>query len=342
MAVKEISERAQRIHKEAIVIDMLEALCPAKDKAYFKTVVDAEVTAIQATVPDVLDDLPAAIANIAQFYKLIEGAENAEIVSTAADIETAKKEGKVAIIAGMQDCVPLERNLDLIRVFYELRIRVMQLAYSQQNYLGAGCGETLDHGLTDRGREAIKELNRLGILVDVSHCGDKTAMDAVRISEAPIAITHATPATVVEMRRAKSDDTLKAVAEKGGVIGQVVMTAFCRKRDKMGARATLTDFVDIIDYLVNLVGADHVGFGFDLVPFWTATEWDAPEHMTVATINLYPQKEPPFEEVYVEGFNSISDTIRITEELVRHGYSDDVIKKILGGNWLRLIKDVWK
>lgn len=342
MAVKEISERARRIHKEAIVIDMLEALSPAKDKAYFKTVGDAGVTAIQATVPDVLDDLPAAITEIAQFYKLIEGTENAEIVSTAADIETAKKEGKVAIIAGMQDCVPLERNLDLIRVFYELRIRVMQLAYSQQNYLGAGCGETLDHGLTDRGREAIKELNRLGILVDVSHCGDKTAMDATRISEAPIAITHVTPAAVVEMRRAKSDDTIKAVAEKGGVIGQVVMTAFCRKRDKMGVRATLTDFVDIIDYLVNLVGVDHVGFGFDLVPFWTKTEWDAPEHMTVADINLYPQKEPPFEEVYVEGFNSISDTIRITEELVRHGYSDDVIKKILGGNWLRLIKDVWK
>ena len=167
-------------------------------------------------------------------------------------------------------------------------------------------------------------------------------MDAVRISEAPIAITHATPATVVEMRRAKSDDTLKAVAEKGGVIGQVVMTAFCRKRDKMGARATLTDFVDIIDYLVNLVGVDHVGFGFDLVPFWTKTVWDGPEHMNIATSILYPHKVARFEEVYVEGFNGISDTIRITAELVTRGYSDDDIKKILGGNWLRLIKDVWK
>jgi len=342
MAVKEISERAQRVYKEAIVADMLEALMPAKDVGYFKKTVDAGVTVIHATLPWVTDDLPAAINKIAQFMKLVENTESAEMVSTVADIDNAKREGKLAIIPGMQDSIPFERDLDLVRIFHKLGIRVMMPAYSRQNYLGAGCTEEVDHGLTEQGRKAVKEWNRLGILADVSHCGDQTAIDTAECSEAPIAITHSTPYTLVEMNRAKKDQTIKTVAAKGGVIGQVIMSAFCERRDKMGTWPTLSDFVDIVDYLVNLVGVDHVGFGFDLVPFWTAEEWNAPAHMDVAAHLVYPHKEPPFERVYVQGFKDHSDTIKIAEELVRRGYSDGDIKKILGGNWLRLLREVWK
>ena len=346
MVTKEISERVQRLHKEAIVIDMLEAMFPAGENwspaeiEYFKTLVDAGVTAVGATIPYVSDELPAAIKKICNLYKAMEGVENAKIAFTAADIESAKKEGKVAIIAGMQESVPFERNLDLIRVFDKLGIKVMQVAYYRQNYLGSGCVEQIDHGLTDRGREAIKELNRLGILIDVSHCGDKTAMDAAECSKAPIAITHATPATLVEMPRAKSDDTIKAVAERGGVIGQVILRPFCEKRDKMGVRATLSDFVDIIDYSVNLVGIDHVGLGMDITAFWTSEAYSAFANAFSGLI--YPHKRPPLEDRFVDGFKSISDTIRITEELLTRGYSDDDIKRIMGGNWLRLLKEVWK
>lgn len=346
MTVKEISERVQGLHKEATVIDMLEGVFPAGESwspaemEYFKTLVDAGVAAVHGTVPFVSDDLPAAIIKICNFYKAMEGVENAKMAFTAADIESAKTEGKVAIIAGMQDSIPFERNLDLIRVFHKLGIKVIQLAYYHQNYLGAGCVEQIDHGLTGRGREAVKELNRLGIVIDASHCGDKTAMDAAECSKDPIAITHSTPATLVEMRRARSDDTIKAVAEKGGVIGQVIMTTFCEKRDKMGVRATLSDFVDIIDYLVNLAGTDHVGLGMDVVPFWTPEAYWA--FGKAYPLLAYPHKQSPFEELYVEGFKGISDAIRITEELSRHGYSDDDTKKIMGGNWLRLLKEVWK
>ncbi len=321
---------------------MLEALMPAKDVGYFKKAADGGVTAIHATLPWVTDDLPAAINKIAQFMKLVENTENTEMVSTAADIEKVKREGKLAIIPGMQDSIPFERDLDLVRIFHKLGIRVMMPAYSRQNYLGAGCVEEIDYGLTAQGKKAVKEWNKLGILADVSHCGNQTAIDTAECSEVPIAITHATPSTLVEMNRAKSDAAIKAVAAKGGVIGQVVMSAFCERRDKMGTWPTLVDFVDVIDYLVNLVGIDHVGLGLDLVPFWTAKEWDAPEHMDVAAGLVYPHKEPPFERVYVQGFNGIQDTIKITEELVTRGYSDDDIKKILGGNWLRLLKQVWK
>jgi len=319
---------------------MLEAMFPARDIGYFKTLIDAGVTAIQATITHFADDLPVAITKIAQFYKLIEGTEN-KIALTIADIENAKKEGGVAIIAGMQDSIPYERNLDLIRVFHKLGIKVMQIAYYKQNYLGAGCVEQKDRGLTDRGREAIEELNRLGILIDVSHCGDKTAMDAAETSKAPISITHTTPATLVDIPRARADETIKAVAERGGVIGQVIWTPFCERKDKMGVRPSLSDFVDIIDHLVDLVGIDHVGLGLDLIPFFEQRDYD--EFMRNFGVSLiYPHKAPSFERKYVEGFHDISDMIKITEELLRHGYSDDEVKKILGGNWLRLLKEVWK
>jgi len=341
MTGKEISERAQRVHKEAIIVDMLEALFPARDIGYFKAAVDAGVTAIQCTIPYISDELPAAIAKTADFFKLLEGTENAEIISAVSDIEKAKREGKLALIAGMQHAMPYERNLDLIRVFHKLGFRAMQIAYFRQNYLGAGCVEKVDHGLTDRGREAIKELNRLGILIDTSHCGDKTTIDTAQTSKDPIAITHTTPGTLVDIPRARSDEAIKAVAEKGGVIGQVIWTPFCERKDRMGIQPTVADFVDMIDYLVNLVGIDHVGFCLDLSPFYTLETYNA--FMTTHGAHLiYPHKVPPFEQMYVEGYGGISDTIKITEGLVARSYSSDDIKKILGGNWLRLLKQVWK
>ena len=341
MVAKEISERAQRVHKEAIVIDMLEALFPARRPEYFKTAVDVGVTAIQCTIPHISDDLVGAITKTADFFKLLETVKDAQFVSAAADIEKAKKEGKLALIAGMQDAMPYERNLDLLRVFHKLGFRAMQVAYFQQNYLGSGCVEKVDHGLTDRGREAIKELNRLGILIDTSHCGDKTTIDAAQASKDPIAITHTTPGTLVAIPRARSDEAIKTVAEKGGVIGLVIWVPFCERRGKMGVRPTISDYVDMIDYVVNLVGIDHVGLGLDLVPFWKQEDYDT-FGRTHGTTLIHPHKWPTFDKKYVEGFDGISDTIKITEELLRHGYSEDDTKKVLGDNWLRLLKQVWK
>ena len=194
--------------------------------------------------------------------------------------------------------------------------------------------------MTDRGIEAIKELNRLGILVDTSHCSDKTTIDAAQASKDPIAITHTTPGTLVDIPRARSDEAIKAVAERGGVMGQVIHTIFNETKDKMGAQPTLNGYVSMIDYLVNLVGINHVGLGLDLVPFWTESDYN--RYFSIHGAMFVPHKIRPFKDIYVEGFDDISDTIKITEELLKHGYSDDEIKKLLGGNWLRLLKQVWR
>lgn len=336
MAAREVSGRAWRVHKEAIVIDMLEAMVPAIDVRYFKTLIDAGVTAVHATIPDVADDFPTATRKIARFYKAIEG--TARIAFSGADIEGAKEKGEAVIIAGMQESIPFEGDLDLIRVFHMLGVRVMQIAYFQQGYLGAGCAEKVDHGLTDRGRDAVKELDRLGILIDVSHCGDKTARDTAEASAKPIAITHSTPAGLVDHPRARSDATIRAVAERGGVMGITALTSFCERKDRVGANPTLSDFVDLIDYVVDLVGVGHVGLGSDLAPFRGREEYEA-WHKAFGAMRG-GHKARPFEERTVEGF-VISDMIKVTEELLRHGYSDDETKEVLGGNWLRLVKEVW-
>jgi len=336
MTAREVGGRAWRVHKEAIVIDMLEAMAPAIDVRYFKTLIDAGVTAVHATIPDVADDLPTATRKIARFYKAIEG--TARIAFSGADIEGAKEKGEAVIIAGMQESIPFEGDLDLIRVFHMLGVRVMQIAYFQQGYLGAGCAEKVDHGLTDRGRDAVKELDRLGILIDVSHCGDKTARDTAEASAKPIAITHSTPAGLVDHPRARSDATIRAVAERGGVMGITALTSFCERKDRVGANPTLSDFVGLIDYVVDLVGVGHVGLGSDLAPFWKKEEYEA-WHKAFGVMRG-GRKARPFEERTVEGF-TISDTIKVTEELLRHGYSDDETKEVLGGNWLRLVKEVW-
>jgi len=249
------------------------------------------------------------------------------------------EQGKVAII-GRANGKNFEGNLNLISVLYKLGVRVIQVAYHKQNYFGAGCTESVDKGLSDLGRELVAECNARRILLDVSHCGENTAMEVLKFSKSPIALTHITPAALVEIRRAKSDEVLKAVASKGGVIGQVIWTSFCERRNRMGMYPSLSDYVDIIDYLVNLVGVEHVGLGSDLCPFWQE-HYD--EFMDAFGDSLlYPHKRQPWERVYVDGFDSIFDTIKITEELLRRGYSDDDTKKILGGNWLRLLKEVWK
>lgn len=344
MPNKELSERVRGIQKKAIIIDMLEAWdgpIEEKDLGYFQTCVDAGITAVNFTIPGVAEEFPTSIEQMAHFLKLMESVKCVKIVRTVADIESAKKEGKIAVIMGMQNSRPFERNLDLIRIFAMLGIKVADMAYSEQNYLGAGCVEPVDCGLTNRGKQAVKELNRLGILIDVSHSGNKTGMETAKASKSPIAITHATSSALVEMSRAKTEDTLKAVAENGGVIGQVIYRMFCERRDKMGVRPTMSDYVDFIDYLVNLVGIDHVGLGLDPTLFGTQEIHDEFwEHHGRALV--YPHEPPPFDELYVQGFDDIRDMPKVIEELFRHGYSDDEVTKIVGGNWIRLLKEVWK
>lgn len=342
MTISTISERAKKAHKEAIVIDMLMGLGEGESrKRYLTEMISAGITAVSTTVSLPGEDIANTISQIARFHNQIEYLDNALIAHSVADIEKAKEEGKAAGIIGLQSPETYEKNIDLLKVFHILGCRVMQVAYDYQNYLGSGCAEPVDHGLTDRGKRAVQEMNRLGMLIDTAHCGDNTTIDIAKASKYPIAISHATPGALIDIPRGKSDKAIKAVAERGGVYGQVYLAAYCAKKDKKGVRPTVSDWADLIDYLVNLAGIDHIGIGSDLVPFWTKADYE--RYWGVYGKILLPNQEvPPFEEKYTQGLESVGDIINITEELLRRGYSDDETKKLLGGNWLRLLKEVWK
>lgn len=352
MAAKVVSERARRVHDEAIVIDMevgpigMAMTWPKQDLAFFKQAVDAGVSAMQLTIPEssaipeVTDDFAGAVKQIVRFRKAVKDSPYAKLARTAADIHDAKKEGKIGLLLGLQDAIPYERDLELIEFFHDLGVTVTQPAYFRQSYLCAGCAETVDNGLTDQGKKAVKEMNRVGMLIDVSHVGDKSAMDIIELSTAPIGITHSTPSTLVELSRARSDEVIKAACEKGGVIGQIVFRIFCERRGRLGVRPTLDDYVEIVDYLVGLVGIDHVGMATDATPFFEKKDYELWFSLGAYGSMFLPHQPAPFEERMCEGWDSVSDTINITEALLRHGYSDDDTKKVMGGNWLRLIGEV--
>jgi len=355
MKVAEISERAQRVHKEAIVVDgvqawrlpELEYLSPEENierwRNVLKKVIKGGFTAINMTVTKREQDPGEAALETAKFLKQVEGCpEEAKIAVTAADIENAKREGKVALIMGMQGCRAYEDDLDLIRIFYKLGYRILQPSYSKQTYLSSGCAEPVDSGLTRLGKEYVKELNRLGILLDVTHCSDKTVIEAAELSKAPIALTHSCSRTFLEHLRARSDEAIKAVADKGGVIGQNFERPFCESKEKRGRRPTISDITDLVDYLVKLVGVDHVGFATDWCPFWTAEGKQWAIWMQKFADMVYPYTYyHSWDEMWPEAFGKdMAGIVAFTEELLRRGYSESETKKIIGGNWLRLIKEV--
>jgi microsomal dipeptidase-like Zn-dependent dipeptidase len=194
--------------------------------------------------------------------------ENADLITpatSAREISAAKAAGKTAVIMGFQNTVPLEDSLDLLDTFWALGLRVMQLTYNTQNSAAGGCWDETDAGVTQVfGRNLIKRMNELGILVDLSHSGDRTCLDAIDISEKPVAITHGNPYSLVGAevelpRRNRSDEVLRAVARTGGVIG---LCSYLRITPH-GEDCTLADFCEMAARTAELVGAEHIGIGTD-------------------------------------------------------------------------------
>jgi len=322
---------AARLHRESIVIDGLNA-------SYF---LDARVperlhrggiTAVNGTIA-AWHDLSETMALIADCLHLFE--QHADLITpvrSPEDIETAKATERVGLILGFQDTAPIEDNLRLLFVYHALGVRIIQLTYNHKNLVGYGCLVSEDRGLTGFGRQVIAEMNRLGILVDVSHCGPRTTLEAIEASQAPIAITHANPHTLCPHPRNKTDGALKALATKGGVVGAVVFPPMLTG----SPRATLEDYLATIDYLVELVGVDHVGLGPDFME-------EMPEEVAEQALRgMPPEVKQQFLNIPpTQGFESISACPNVTRGLLARGYAVEDVKKIMGGNWLRLYKEVW-
>lgn len=259
------------------------------------------------------------------------------VAHKTADIRRAKEAGQVALVLCTEALTPIENEIDRIDVLYGIGLRCMGLVYSDSNMLGSGLRESGDGGLTGLGRQAVKRMNRLGVLIDVSHSGDQTSLDAIRASDSPVCITHAGARSVWNTRRMKPDEVLRACASEGGVIGieaapHTTLTSQDRKHSIDGVMAHF-------EYCAELVGIEHVAFGPDtLFGDHVAVHEMFSGHLSIQETHAGND----FDHVpFVNGIENPAEAMsNICRWLVAKNYSDDEIAFALGGNIMRVMEDV--
>ena len=261
-------------------------------------------------------------------------------VRNVSGIRAAKESGRLGLIFGFQDAAMLESDLDRIQLFHDFGVRVIQLTYNLRNELGDGCLEPGNAGLSRFGQAAIERMNDLGILVDLSHCGQQTTADAIRIGSGPVAVTHSGCNTVFEHPRNKRDEELRALAAKGGVIG-IYMMPFLNA----SGPARLEHFLQHVEHAINVCGEDHVGVGSDnsITPT-IANDAYRKQLADFAVIRQSRGIAAPREDevLFVEELNLPRRMETIADALLARRHSETRIEKILGGNWLRIFETTWR
>jgi membrane dipeptidase len=349
------SAKARKVYQRATVIDGcggpggFDPSLPPGAPLSAAMVADAQasgVSAVNLTVgaigngPTVYEDTVAGIALAEREIALNPGAFMK--VLRAEDLRTAKTSGKLGLIYGFQDASMLGSNLDRLDHFYHLGVRIVQPTYNQRNLVGDGCLEKADAGLSTFGRQVIERIGELGALLDLSHCGQRTSKEAIAAANAPLAFTHSGCRALVDVPRNRTDEELRAVADKGGVTGVYFMPFLRQSGQPMAA-----DVVRHIEHAVNACGEDHVGVGTDggisRIELTDDYRKMHREFVEERTKNGYAA---PGEAADVFNFaldlNAPRRLETLADLLLQRGHSEARVEKILGGNFARLLRDVWK
>lgn len=324
-----------------LVIDALQYPIPAR--RWFEEWKAGKVGCVHVTVA-IWENSQQTLEKLALWRKAFE--DNSDIIALARsgeDIRTITASGRTAVVLGFQNTAPIEHDIELISTFQELGVRIMQLTYNLQNYIGAGYWEANDGGLSSRfGRKAVEEMNRVGVLIDLSHCGERTTLDAIEHSSRPVSITHSNAREYVinpgfGPGRLKTTEALKALAARKGVLGVCPNRSLIAK----GTKATLEEFTELVARTVDLIGIDAVGLGTDYCSghpasvrtWWRYAKWSREQ-----------AEIPPYapHEAWQEWFRSPADFGNIIEGFAVRGFSDAESRKILGGNWLRLFSEAFE
>lgn len=311
-----------------------EGLARSGMSAYFDNFMNGTNTVTSASGwkwNDVLYDLGLRFADIAQQDFIV-------LARTVADLEKAKREGRIACVAGLEAATAIENELDRLDVLYGLGVRQMGIAYSMSNQLGTGLAEDVDGGLTAFGHRAVERMNKLGIAIDISHSSDRTSLDTIHASSVPIFITHAGARGLWPTNRMKSDEVITACADRGGVIGIEAAPHTTLSPDH--PEHSLESVMDHFQYCVDLVGIDHVAFGPDTnFGDHVGLHDSFSNHLTIGRAHghvTHPRVP------YVAGMeNPAENFTNIIGWLVKHDWSDDDIDKVVGTNILRVLKEVW-
>lgn len=325
---------ATDLHNDAIIIDGLEINRFSRE--VFEDMRKGGLTAVNCTVA-AWEDFRGTMDNIARFKGWFR--EYSDIimqVHSADDILAAKAQGKTGLYLGFQNTYPIEDRIEYLGIFKDLGVQVMQLTYNTQNLVGSGCWETHDSGLSDFGRDVVDEMNALGIVVDLSHVGAKTSSDAIAHSKRPVAYTHCAPTAFLDHPRNKTDDQLREIADSGGFVGYATYPPFMPQ----GPDSTVEHCVEALGHLVDLVGEDCVGIGTDFTQGQDAAFFEWLSHDKGTGRRLIPTR-PGGVTVMPLGLRTIGEFPNLTRALVDAGWPETRVRKVMGENWLRFLRDVW-
>ena len=319
------------LHDDLIVFDGL--IVSNWSREIFENMREGGLTGANCTCC-VWENFACTMQNIAEWKKRFDA--EADIITqayTTADIRAAKAAGKTAIALGFQNVSAFEDQIGYIRLFKELGVGIVQMAYNTQNLIGSGCYESHDGGLSDFGREAVAEMNRVGIMCDLSHVGAKTSQDVIDVSDKPVCYSHIAPAGLKNHPRNKTDIQIRTIAEKGGFVGVTMFPPFLKR----GTASTVDDYVEAMDYIINIAGEDAVGYGTDFTQ-----GYDRPFFEWITMDKGYARKLTDFGEILsLEDIGRIGETSNLTAAMERAGWREPRIRKVMGENWLRVLKDVW-
>jgi len=327
-----------QLYKNAIVIDALVITRDWNEESY-KTVGETGYTGIGTSLSS--GNLKAALSSLDEWNRRIQANPDKLIRAvSAADFERAKRENKLAVFLGFQNATMIENSLDNLEKLYKAGTRWIQLTYNTRNLLGDGCTERTNAGLSDFGVAVVERMNEMGIIVDLSHCGQQTTMNGIQFSNPGPCFTHTMCETLYPNHpRAKTDEQIKAMADKGGVMG-INALGYMIGPDP-GGETTIETYVDHIDHVVKVGGIDHVGLATDnaiqgMQPWATRESWYVPRLTRFKP--SYQVRWP----AWIPKLDTPDRFKNVTRILDRRGYSSAHIEKILGLNWLRYYREVLK
>ena len=328
-----VSAQAKQLYQESIIWDMVwpwePTLCD-NDFDKLERFHQQGFTLLSATIAGDKQNISEAIQKLAKARRQLAELPNVILCECIEDVTRAKQEDKLCVMLHFEGSRNLERNLDMVGLYYQLGVRYMILAFNNANCVGGGVMEVEDAGLTGYGKKLVAEMGRVGMLIDLSHTGHKTALQAMEIADQPCVYTHSNSAVLYPHPRNISDEEIKACAATGGILG--IASSSMYHGDLACAPQTLFKH---LDYIVQKVGPEHAGLGLDYV-------FDCAP--MVASMKTRPDEWPDAAKPDWPGVATAmpEDVLSLTELMLQAGYAEQDVKNILGENYLRLCGQVWK
>ena len=329
-----------KLYKEAIVFDGI-VITRGWNQASFTALAKSGYTGFNASLGG-SGNLRAALKALSDWQKRIKQHPDTLLHATSeADFIRAKKEGKVAVMLGFQNANMMENSIDNLDILYQAGTRWIQLTYNQRNFLGDGCTERTNAGLSDFGVAAVEKMNELGIVIDLSHCGQQTTNDGILFSKTGVSINHSMCEALHKQHpRAKTDEQIRAMADKGGIMGIICLGYMIGPN--LGTETTLETYVDHIEHAIKVGGIDHVGVAADYAVQGLKATGATRENWYVPRLTRF---KPSYKVQWPPWIPELDSTDRyrhVARILDQRGYSTGAIEKVLGQNWLRFFRETLK